>query len=119
MADETVSILKELVQVTRDNNRKAEQDSAILKDGVISQKQLRKLGEETAEMEKKNQEKMKQLVLNSQAQKGNAAGQKKAQEDIKALRTKTEQDSAELKSQTEIMQKAADVRGVSTESFMK
>ena len=62
---------------------------------------------------------MKQLVLNSQAQKGNAAGQKKAQEDIKALRTKTEQDSAELKSQTEIMQKAADVRGVSTESFMK
>ena len=119
MADETVSILKELVQITKDNNRKAAQDSAILKDGVISQKQLRKLGEETAEMEKKNQEKMKQLVLNSQAQKGNAAGQKKAQEDIKALRTKTEQDSAELKSQTEIMQKAADVRGVSTESFMK
>ena len=43
MADETVSILKELVQITKDNNRKAAQDSAIIKDGVISQKQLRKL----------------------------------------------------------------------------
>ena len=118
MADETVSILKELVQVTRDNNRKAEQDSAIIKDGVVSQKQMLKTQEELKENRKKDLDAIERLEDLAKDEK-NDKNKKKMVENIGLIKDGMKLEQAELKKQEIMMQKAADVRGVSTESFMK
>ncbi len=115
MADQ-ISLLENIRDELKSNNKKAVEEAATAEKGILTQKQLLKVQQEL----KKSQEKdSKNLAAANKMMESSMSkeGKDKAGEVIKRIEEKMANESQSIKNQENMMQKAAEVRGVSVETF--
>lgn len=115
MADQ-ISLLENIRDELKINNRKLAEESATVENGLLTQKQLLKAQEELTENQKDDAARLNQLVNLSKGQKTDS-GKIKMEGHIKDLTVKMDKESEAVTNQENMMREAAYVRGVNLETF--
>ena len=116
MADQ-ISLLENIRDELKANNKKAVEDAATMENGILTQKQLLKAQKEAA-----NAAINLPLQIGKAQKKLDKGGlsheiRKETKEKIKEMNEKLALNEQSMEKQNSMMQKAAEVRGVSVETF--
>jgi hypothetical protein len=117
MADKKeYKLLENIRDELKENNKKEEDKAATVENGILTQKQLLAAQEELKESQKEDATKLQQLVNLAKGQKTDS-GKKKMQVNIAKQQEKMDIQSESVTKQEDMMQRAADLRGVDVEVF--
>lgn len=116
MADQ-ISLLENIRDELKSNNKKAAEEAATAEKGILSQKQLLKVQQELKKSQEKDSKNLAAAYKIMMKSSSSEEGKDKAKEVIKRLEEKMADESQSVKNQESMMQKAAEVRGVSVETF--